>query len=49
LSEVTHPSVVPPVGVVVEVGLIPCTPKVYPKEWDRSTSPTVCIFEWPKF
>jgi hypothetical protein len=30
-SEVTYPSVVPSVGVAVELGLIPCTPKVYPQ------------------
>jgi hypothetical protein len=30
-SEATYPSVVPSVGVAVELGLVPCTPKVYPQ------------------
>jgi hypothetical protein len=25
----------------------PAHPKSIPKEWDRSTSPTVCSFKWP--
>jgi hypothetical protein len=29
MSEVMHPSVVPTIGVVVVLGLVPCTPKVY--------------------
>jgi hypothetical protein len=31
LSEATHPSVVPSIGVVVVLGLVTCTPKVYPQ------------------
>jgi hypothetical protein len=31
LSEATHPSVAPSIGVVVILGLVPCTPKVYPQ------------------
>jgi hypothetical protein len=27
----------------------PTHPKSIPKEWDRSTSPTVCSFKWPNF
>jgi hypothetical protein len=27
----------------------PTHPKSIPKEWDRSTSPTVCNFKWPNF
>jgi hypothetical protein len=30
-SEATYPSVVPSVGVAVELGLVSCTPKVYPQ------------------
>jgi hypothetical protein len=30
-SEATYPSVVPSVGVAVELRLVPCTPKVYPQ------------------
>jgi hypothetical protein len=30
-SEATYPSVVPSVGVAVELGLVACTPKVYPQ------------------
>jgi hypothetical protein len=27
----------------------PAHQKSIPKEWDRSTSPTVCSFKWPNF
>jgi hypothetical protein len=46
LSAATHPSVVPPIDVVVVSASYPAHPKSIPKEWDRSTSPTVCNFKW---
>jgi hypothetical protein len=30
LSEATHPLVIPSIGIVVVLGLVPCTPKVDP-------------------